>query len=137
MDYTVAGYLAYLLITIPITVWVATTLSRNGRVFLAEVFHGEAGLADAVNRLLVVGFYLINLGFVSLYVRAGAEVTDLTGLLDNLSVKIGVVLLVLGVIHFINVMVFSSMRRKGRAEAARAQQAAAYAHASYPTQPPR
>lgn len=137
VNYTVANYIAYLLIAIPITIWVASTLSRNGRVFLAEVFHGEAGLADAVNRLLVVGFYLINLGFVSLYVRAGAEVSDLTELLDNLSVKIGVVLLVLGVIHFVNVMVFSSMRRKGRADAARAQQAAAYAYAQYPSQPQR
>jgi uncharacterized membrane protein len=135
MNYTVANYLAYLLITVPVTIWVASTLSRNGRVFLSEVFHGEAGLTDAVNRLLVVGFYLINLGFVSLYVQAGSEVHDLTGMLDNLSVKIGVVLLVLGVIHFINVMVFSSMRRKGRAEAARAQQAAAYAQ--YPSQPQR
>jgi len=137
MNYTAASYLAYLLIAVPVTIWVATTLSRNGRVFLADVFHGEAGLADAVNRLLVVGFYLINLGFVSLYVRAGGDVHDLTGLLDTLSVKIGVVLLVLGVIHFINVMVFSSMRRKGRADAERAQQAAAFAYAQYPTQPHR
>lgn len=137
MDYTVATYLAYLLTAIPITVWVAATLSRNGRVFLADVFHGEDGLADAVNRLLVVGFYLINIGFVMLYLRGGGEVVDLTGLLETLSVKIGVVMLVLGVIHFVNVMVFSSMRRKGRAEIQRAQQAAAWAHAQYPTQPQR
>lgn len=137
MDYTVATYLAYVLIAVPITIWVASTLSRNGRVFLADVFHGEAGLADAVNRLLVVGFYLINLGFVMLYVRAGGEVVDLTGLLETLSVKIGVVMLVLGVIHFANVLVFSSMRRRGRADAQRAQQAAAYAYGQYPAQPQR
>ena len=137
MTCTVAAYLAYLLIAVPITVWVASTLSRNGRVFLADVFHGEDGLADAVNRLLVVGFYLINLGFVMLYVRGGGEVVDLTGLMETLSVKIGVVMLVLGVIHFINVMVFSSMRRKGRADAARAQQVATYGYAQYPAQPQR
>jgi hypothetical protein len=134
MTWTVATHLAYLLIAIPITVWVASTLSHNGRVFLVSVFHTETGLADAVNRLLVVGFYLINLGFVMLYVRGGGEVTDLNGLLETLSVKIGVVMLVLGVIHFVNVLVFSSMRRRGRADAARAQQAAAY-YAQYPAQP--
>ncbi len=137
MDCTVATYLAYLLTAIPITVWVASTLSRNGRVFLTDVFHGEDGLADAVNRLLVVGFYLINIGFVMLYLRGGGEVADLTGLLETLSVKIGVVMLVLGVIHFVNVMVFSSMRRKGRAEMQRAQQAAAWASTPYPVQPQR
>ncbi len=136
MNYTVATYLAYLLTAVPITVWVASTLSRNGRVFLTDVFHGEDGLADAVNRLLVVGFYLVNLGFVMLYLRGGGDVTDLTGLLETLSVKIGVVMLVLGVIHFVNVMVFSSMRRKGRADADRARQAAAY-YQQYPAQPQR
>ncbi len=137
MTYTVATYLAYLATAVPITIWVASTLGRNGRVFLADVFHGEDGLADAVNRLLVVGFYLVNLGFVMLYVRVGGEVRDLAGLLETLSVKIGVVLLVLGVIHFVNVMVFSSMRRKGRDDAHRARQAAAYAYQQYPAQPQR
>ncbi|MBP2389692.1 hypothetical protein [Aeromicrobium fastidiosum] len=127
MNYTAATYLAYLLTAVPITVWVATTLSRNGRVFLSDVFHGEDGLADAVNRLLVVGFYLINLGFVMLYLRGGSDVDDLTGLIEALSVKIGVVMLVLGAIHFVNVMVFSSMRRKGLADADRARQAADWA----------
>jgi hypothetical protein len=136
MTWTVATYLAYLLTAVPLTIWVAATLSTNGRVFLAAVFSGEDGLADAVNRLLVVGFYLINLGFVMLFVRSGGDVDDLTGLLETLSVKIGVVLLVLGVIHFVNVMVFSSMRRKGRVDAQRAQQAAAY-YSQYPGQPQR
>lgn len=137
MNWTVTTYLAYLLTAVPITVWVASTLSRNGRVFLSDVFRGEDGLADAVNRLLVVGFYLVNLGFVMLYLRVGGSgVDDLTGLLETLSVKLGVVLLVLGVIHVVNVMVFSTMRRRGRADAARAQQAAAY-YAQYPAQPQR
>jgi hypothetical protein len=137
MNYTVAAYATYLLTAVPITIWVATTLSSNGRVFLRDVFHHEDGLADAVNRLLVVGFYLVNLGFVMLYLRGGGEVDDLSGLLETVSVKIGVVMLVLGVIHFGNVMVFSSMRRRGRIEADRARQAAAYAYQQYPAQPRR
>jgi hypothetical protein len=137
MNYTVAAYATYLLTAVPITIWVATTLSSNGRVFLRDVFHHEDGLADAVNRLLVVGFYLVNLGFVMLYLRGGGEVNDLSGLLETVSVKIGVVMLVLGVIHFGNVMVFSSMRRRGRIEADRARQAAAYAYQQYPAQPQR
>ena len=137
MNYTVAAYATYLLTAVPITIWVASTLASNGRVFLRDVFHQEDGLADAVNRLLVVGFYLVNLGFVMLYLRGGGQVADLTELLETVSVKIGVVMLVLGVIHFGNVMVFSSMRRRGRVEAERARQAAAYAYQQYPAQPQR
>ena len=119
MDWTVATYLAYLFVAVPLTVWVARTLSHHGRVFLEDVFAGSEGLAHAVNRLLVVGFYLLNLGFVSLYLRSGAEVLDLRGLIEELSVKVGVVSLVLGVVHFLNVYVFNAMRRRQRMESLR------------------
>ena len=119
MTWTVGTYLVYLLVTVPLTIWVATTLSRNGRVFLADVFSGDEGLADAVNRLLVVGFYLLNLGFVVLFLRIDDPVADLGGLFDTLSVKVGVVMLTLGVLHFFNVYVFNAIRRRSRTEALR------------------
>lgn len=119
MTWTVGTYVVYLLITVPLTIWVARTLSRNGRVFLADVFEDKVALADAVNQLLVVGFYLLNIGFVMLYLRAGSTVYDLTGLFEALSVKIGIVMLVLGGVHFMNVYVFNAIRRRSRAEALR------------------
>lgn len=115
MSWTIAGYVGYLAITVPLTIWVATTLSRNGRVFLADVFGGDEGLADAVNRLLVVGFYLLNLGFVSLYLRSGGS-SSAEDVFDVLSVKVGVVLLTLGVLHFFNVYLFNRLRRRHRME---------------------
>lgn len=119
MDWTVTTYVVYLLVSVPLTIWVATTLSRNGRVFLQDVFEGTEGLADAVNKLLVVGFYLLNLGFVSLYLRISDPVYDLRGLFEQLSVKIGVVTITLGLLHFTNVWVFNSIRRRHRLEALR------------------
>jgi hypothetical protein len=119
MDRTVGTYVVYLLITISLTVWVATTLSRNGRVFLEDVFAGNEALAHAVNRLLVVGFYLLNLGFVTLFLRISEPVADLRAMFDTLSVKVGVVMLTLGVLHFFNVYVFNAIRRRSRLERAR------------------
>ena len=119
MDMTVATYLLYLLIAIPLTIWVATTLSRNGRVFLVDVFAGNTDLAKAVNRLLVVGFYLVNLGFVTLYLRIDTQVLSVRQLVEVLSVKVGFVMLVLGVLHFLNVYIFNAIRRRGRLEALR------------------
>ena len=116
MTWTVGTYLVYLLVTVPLTIWVATTLSRNGKVFLEDVFAGNDALAGAVNKLLVVGFYLLNLGFVVLFLRISDPVSDLAGLFDRLSVKVGVVMLTLGVLHFINVYVFNSIRRRSRME---------------------
>lgn len=112
MTYTVGTYLLYLAISIALTVWVARTLFRNGRVFLVDVFHGNEKLADSVNHLLVVGFYLINLGYITLMLRLGYDVNDARFSIEALSVKLGAVLLVLGCMHFLNLLVFSRMRRQ-------------------------
>ncbi|WP_028643430.1 hypothetical protein [Nocardioides sp. URHA0020] len=119
MTWTVGTYVVYLLVTVPLTIWVATTLSRNGRVFLEDVFAGNDALAHAVNKLLVVGFYLLNLGLVMLFLRVSTPVLDLRDLVETLSIKVGVVLLTLGVLHFLNVYVFNAMRRRSRFERAR------------------
>ncbi|GHF55546.1 hypothetical protein GCM10010218_41350 [Streptomyces mashuensis] len=113
MDLTVTAYAVYLLGSAALTVWVARTLSRNGRVFLVDVLNGNEKLADAVNHLLVVGFYLVNLGFIALYLQDDGSVTNARGVVENLSQKLGVVLLVLGALHLGNVFVLSRFRRRG------------------------
>ncbi|MFI7059733.1 hypothetical protein ACIBL3_02020 [Kribbella sp. NPDC050124] len=111
---TVTTYLLYLVISVPLIVWVARTLSRNGRIFLVDVFRGNEDFADAVNRLLVVGFYLVNLGFVTLFLRSDNTVVDARGVFEELSVKLGIVMLVLGALHLTNVWIFNAIRRRSR-----------------------
>jgi len=112
MNYVVVTYTLYLLISVALTVWVARTLHKNGRLFLVDAFHGNEGLADSINHLLVVGFYLINIGYVSLALKYGDKAADLQGLFEALSTKVGAVLLILGGMHFFNLYVFSKMRKR-------------------------
>jgi hypothetical protein len=105
-----ACYFSYLAISIGITVWVARTLHKNGRVFLLDAFHGNAELADSVNHLLVVGFYLINIGYIALALTTTSPMSTLRQVMELESVKIGVVLLILGAMHFFNILVFAKMR---------------------------
>jgi hypothetical protein len=109
--YTVWTYVAYVACSIGLTVWVARTLHKNGRVFLVDAFHGLESLADSVNHLLVVGFYLINIGYVALALKYGDKPYDLRTAIEFFSTKIGLVLLVLGGMHFFNMLVFSVLRR--------------------------
>lgn len=111
----VVTYLVYLAISIALTIWVAHTLHKNGRIFLVDVFHGNEALADSVNHLLVVGFYLINLGYVSLALKLGYLINNTQEGIEALSVKIGMVLIVLGGMHFFNLFVFSRLRRRSSA----------------------
>jgi hypothetical protein len=112
--YIVGCYVSYLLISLAVTVWVARTLHKSGRVFLVDAFRGNAELADSVNHLLVVGFYLINIGYVTLALRAYGNLDTLRAAIELVSDKIGVVLLVLGGMHFFNLFVFSRIRKRSR-----------------------
>jgi hypothetical protein len=110
-------YIVYIALSIPLTIWVAHTLYKNGRVFLIDSFRGNERLADSVNHLLVVGFYLINIGYVALALKERIAPTDVREVLETISRKIGVVMLVLGVMHFFNILVFSKMRRRALLQA--------------------
>jgi hypothetical protein len=112
MNYVVSTYALYLAISIALTVWVAKTLHKNGRLFLVDAFHGNEPLADSINHLLVVGFYLINIGYVSLALKYGEKAANLQELFEVLSTKIGAVLLILGAMHFFNLYVFNKMRKR-------------------------
>ncbi len=109
-------YLIYLGIAVPLTLWMAQSVRRNGRVFLADVFDGHKEFAEALNRLLVVGFYLVNLGFVTLFLRTIGPVPDAQAMVEKLSARIGIMLLVLGVLHLINVWIFNTVRHRRRVE---------------------
>jgi len=105
-------YFIYLAISVALTVWVVRTLHKNGRVFLVDAFHGNTELADSVNHLLVVGFYLINIGYIALALSTNAPLNTLREAIELESTKIGVVLLILGGMHFFNILVFAKMRHR-------------------------
>lgn len=105
-----ATYLIYLLLSVIITIWVGHTLNRNGRVFLIENFQGNAALADSVNHLLLVGFYLLNFGFISLALTYGDRPENVEQVIESLSSKIGLVLVILSGMHFFNMRILIKFR---------------------------
>ncbi len=118
MNLTVITYVLYLAISLPVTVWVARTLFKHGGVFLLDCFGGDTKLAESVNRLLVVGFYLVNIGFITLYLKLANAIADVPGVFEALSTKVGTALLVLGGMHFFNIYVFNRMRKRTLLETA-------------------
>lgn len=106
----------YLVISVPVAIWVSWSLHKNGRVFLVEVFQGKEELADSVNHMLVVGACLVSIGFVTMAIKIGTGTTleDLGGMIELVSMKVGLVLLVLGGAHFLNLLFLSRMRWRVR-----------------------
>jgi hypothetical protein len=112
-SYLVPVYSTYAIITVSLTVWLARVLAKNGAVFLEDVFKDAPNMAAAVNRLLVVGFYLLNLGYAALIMKAERSDTVVQAV-EVLAWKLGALLMSLGFMHFANLYVFYRIRRRAR-----------------------
>jgi len=112
-SYLVAVYAAYATASVGLTVGLARTLFKNGAVFLESVFKDDPKMAEAVNKLLVVGFYLLNFGYACLLMKA-ERATDAIQAIEILASKLGYLLISLGGIHFGNIYLFHRMRRRAQ-----------------------
>lgn len=112
-SYLVGVYAAYAAASVGLTVGLARTLFRNGAVFLESVFKDDPKMAEAVNKLLVVGFYLLNFGYACLLMKSERAI-DAIAAIEILASKLGYLLISLGVIHFGNIYLFHRMRQRAR-----------------------
>ena len=112
MSHIVLTYLVYLVVTILLTVFVARTLFKNGKLFLVDIFHGNLELATAVNNLLLFGFYLINIGYAVYTLKIFQTIGSTQEIIEVLSLKIGAIILILGGMHFGNMFIFFKLRKK-------------------------
>jgi hypothetical protein len=107
-----SAYALYLIISLGMTIWVAHTISSEGEVFLIQCFGHNETLARSTNHLLVVGFYLVNIGWITLTLKYGAEPATWPDTIRFLSSKVGLAVLVLGAMHFFNMHAIARFGRK-------------------------
>ncbi len=107
---TYVEYGVYFVLSLAVTIWVGRTLFRSGRPFLVDAFHGNDTMADSVNNLLIIGFYLVNAGFMLLFLSSKEHPKNGIEVVEHLSKSVGVVVVVLGVMHFINLVVLNALR---------------------------
>ncbi|MEM6344239.1 MAG: hypothetical protein AAF927_10180 [Bacteroidota bacterium] len=121
MSYTLLTYLIYLGLAFVLTFLVGRSLFRNGRPFLVDIFKGDSKLADSINRLLLTGFYLLNVGYVSLSMYSSQNIRTVEHMVEKLSYKLGLLFVILGVVHIINLIVLYKTRKRNSDREPKAQ----------------
>ena len=99
------AYIIYLLITYLITVRTGWLFYRHGRVYIITLLSGDEKLADFINKILLTGYYLLNLGYAAAMIRYWQQVTGFTELLGSIASMTGRIMLTLALIHFCNMSV--------------------------------
>lgn len=96
------AYILYLFITYLITVRVGLIFYRNGRLFILNLLQQDVQLTNFINRILLTGYYLLNLGYAALMLRTWDTITTWTALLVSIGTMTGKIMLTLAMIHFCN-----------------------------------
>lgn len=112
MNIYIVNYLLYLAVSTGICLWAGHVLFKNGRVFLEDIFHGQKALAEAVDNMLLVGYYLLNIGYAVYSMMITSQLENYRQMMEVLSRKLGFILLLLGVMHFLNMWVLYKLRNR-------------------------
>jgi hypothetical protein len=106
------AYIIYLFITYLITVHVGLRFYRNGRVYILRLLHGDEKMTDSINNILLVGYYLLNLGYASLMISTWKTITKWAEMTGSISTMTGKIMLALAIMHFWNMTVIYFISRK-------------------------
>jgi hypothetical protein len=109
------AYLIYLFITYLITVHVGLRFYRNGRVYILRLLQGDEKMTDSINHILLIGYYLLNLGYAALMISTWKTILTWTELVGSICSMTGKIMLTLAIIHFINMTVIYVISRRHNA----------------------
>jgi len=112
MSLNVIAYVLYLLITVYIIVVVGQVCYRNGKVFVSELVPQHAGLCLTVNRLLLTGYYLVNIGYCGITLINWKVITSTVDLIATVSFRASVIVLFLAIMHYFNIYIIRTFIHK-------------------------
>lgn len=112
MNYNIPAYMIYLALMIFIIVYVGKLFYRNGRVFILSLFRNNAMLTDHVNHLLLVAYYLFNIGYAFFTLRQWESIENIQSLIAVIAANMGVLIFILAITHYLNMFLIYYLSKK-------------------------
>jgi len=103
MTYNILSYIIYGCITVYIIYYVGRLFHRNGRIFILRLFNGNDSLTDTTNNILLLAYYLFNIGYSVIQFSFWERITDVVNMISSISVKTGILILILALTHYFNI----------------------------------
>ncbi len=118
MNLNLLTYLLFFPAMLALAVGVARTCHRNGRPWMLRLFDGDAAFVDAVNNILLVACYMVNLGYIALVMADWERVDSPALLLATLTQRMATIIIALAALHYQNItvlLIWSRIRNRSRA----------------------
>ncbi|MES2545418.1 MAG: hypothetical protein V4548_11065 [Bacteroidota bacterium] len=112
MNLNIIGYSIYLLITIFIIIRVGRICYRNGNVFVAELIPEHADLCQRINQLLLLAYYLLNIGYCAVTLVSWSTIVSVNELIEIISIKTSIIIFIISALHYTNIIVLTKYVQK-------------------------
>lgn len=105
MNLNLLAYMLFFPAMLALSVGVAQTCHRHGRPWMLGLFDGDAPFVDAVNNILLVCCYTINLGYIALVMGDWERISSIEHLIATLAKRMAVIVFALAALHYQNIAV--------------------------------
>ncbi|WP_298422252.1 hypothetical protein [uncultured Kordia sp.] len=114
MNFNILSYIIYIPIIFFITIKVGWILYKSGEVFMCDMFKDDTEIVASLNKILLIGYYLINLGSATITIAFWDSVSTSYEMMNALSDILGKTILVLAILHYNNIFWIKFLNRKNK-----------------------
>lgn len=107
MDFNLTGYTIYLFITAIIILKVGDICYKNGNIFVAQLAPGHEDLCKRLNKILLVAYYLLNIGYCLVMIVGWKTIGSLPELVEAIAIKSSVIICIIAVMHYFNIFIIT------------------------------
>ncbi|MBQ4803417.1 hypothetical protein J8L88_11205 [Aquimarina sp. MMG015] len=102
MNLNLVTYSIYILITVFIIIKVGLVCYRNGNIFVTHLVPNDMDFCLRVNNILLLGYYLINIGYTVITLSDWTTVNSISQLIESLSRNTAIIICILAILHYFN-----------------------------------
>jgi hypothetical protein len=112
MNSNITAYIIYIILTVYIIFWIGRIFHRNGRLFILQLYKGDEQGTDTINNILLIAYYLFNIGYAFLKLKMWEHVRSPAELISSVSYHLGLLILILAVTHYFNMLIIYFLSKK-------------------------
>ena len=112
MNLNIIGYLIYLSLTSVIIIKVGKLCYDNGNLFVSQLIPNHEELCHQINKMLLIGYYLLNLGYCARTIISWEKIQSIKQLIEIISTKSAIIILTIGFMHYINIFLLTKYIKK-------------------------
>ena len=112
LNLNIIGYFIYLSITILIILKVGKKNKKNGNVYVAELLPNHADICQKINQVLLLAYYLLNIGYCAITLISWNKITTSTQLIETIGTKTAVIIFIISILHYLNIIIITKYIQK-------------------------